>query len=59
MILLVSLVACSGEKKTVHCDNCGKAVEIDADSDMEEDWIIYCRDCEHELGLDTVVRDGE
>ena len=43
------------ETKTLHCDRCGKAVEVNADSVMEEDWILYCSDCEKELGLDNLI----
>lgn len=39
------MCSCGGEKKIVHCDKCGGEIEIDADSAMEEDWIIYCEDC--------------
>ena len=31
--------------KILHCDGCGKEVEVDADSGGEEDWIILCEDC--------------
>ncbi len=48
------LVGC-GATKTLHCDRCGKAVRVSADSNMDEDWILYCRDCEKALGLDKLV----
>ena len=57
-LLLLSLTAC-GPKKTVHCDACGEAVEIEASSNMEEDWIIYCGPCNEELfGDNPVVSPG-
>ena len=55
----MTLLAGCGEKKIVHCDGCGKECKIAADSPMEEDWIIYCSDCEKKLGLDKVVQDGD
>ena len=39
--MLLTFVGC-GEKITLHCDNCGKEVLADVDSNMTEDWAIYC-----------------
>ena len=36
----------------VRCDGCGK--EVKCDSKMDEDWIIFCAECEKELDLDFV-----
>lgn len=56
LLALLSMCGCGKkEVKTLHCDHCGKAVEVDADSQMEEDWILYCSECEKELGLDDIV----
>ena len=55
VLTLAALLAGCGEKKTLHCDRCGKEVKVSMDSKMEEDWIIYCSDCEKELGLDEIV----
>lgn len=56
LILLTAVLAgCSQPTKAVHCDSCGKEVKIAADSNMDDDWIIYCKDCEKELGLDQIV----
>lgn len=55
-VLLLSFVGC-GKTKTLHCDSCGTEVKVDANSNMEEDWSIYCKDCEKENGLDTVVNE--
>lgn len=47
ILLTVSLLLCGcGETKTVTCDGCGKSIEIDADSNANDDWIIYCKTCE-------------
>ena len=48
-LLVLSLAAC-GNKVTLHCDGCGK--EISADSKMNEDWIIFCKDCEPDIDFD-------
>ena len=58
LLFLLSLTAC-GPKKTVHCDACGDAVEIEASSNMTDEWIIYCGPCNEELfGDDPVVSPG-
>lgn len=46
--LLLTAAAC-GATKTLHCDGCGVEVTVEADSNMEEDWIIYCAACNKAL----------
>ncbi len=58
LVMLLGLAAC-GEKRIVHCDHCGSEVKIDADSNMEEDWIIYCGPCNQELFGGTLVEKSE
>lgn len=55
LLLAAALLSC-GEQKTVHCDRCGKELRVPADSNVDESWILYCSDCEKELGLDTLGR---
>lgn len=52
-VMLAMLNGC-GEKKTLICDGCGKEVQVKADSNMDDSWIIFCADCEKELGLDEL-----
>lgn len=53
--VLLTLSAC-GEGKILHCDHCGREVRAEADSNMEEDWIIYCGECNKELfGEDGLI----
>ena len=47
-VLAISLLACG--KVTLHCDGCGK--EVRADPKMNEEWIIFCADCEPEIEFD-------
>ena len=47
-VLAVALMACG--KVTVHCDGCGK--ELRVDSKMDEEWIVFCSDCEPEFDFD-------
>ena len=57
VLLLTSLFTACGNsgRKTLHCDNCGKEIYADADSDFNEVWMIYCPECEKDLGLDNVI----
>lgn len=45
LAMALSLCACGKEMRTVKCDGCGKDIEVDADSNMTDDWIILCEDC--------------
>ena len=41
--LLLSLTGCGG--KILHCDKCGAEVKAGSSSKMEEDWSVYCEEC--------------
>lgn len=59
LVLSVILVmAACGAKKIVHCDSCGKEIAAEAGSNVEEDWIVYCPQCEKELLGDGVISDN-
>ena len=64
IVLLISLAvalalfAC-GEKKVLHCDHCGAEVSVEAKSNMEEDWIIYCAECNEMLFGDDPLLGGD
>lgn len=53
-ISLLSTAGC-GETRTLHCDGCGIGVEVDADSNMDEDWIIFCEECGKEIDDPTAT----
>lgn len=58
LTVLLTLAAC-GKTKTVHCDRCGKDISIEASSNMTDEWIIYCSECEEEVfGDNPVVSPG-
>ncbi len=38
-------VSCKNETKELICDGCGKVVEVEADSNMTDEWIIFCGEC--------------
>ncbi len=44
IVALLSLAGC-GEPRIVHCDRCGVEIELDANSNITEDWIVFCEDC--------------
>ncbi len=59
LMALAMLLSGCGEKKVLHCDHCGGEIEVPADNQMEEDWIIYCESCNEELfGDDPVLNPG-
>jgi len=48
-----------GKKKILHCDHCGGEVEVKESSNMDEDWIIYCGECNEKLfGDDPILGNG-
>ena len=50
MILTAALLTFGGcGTKTLHCDGCNKELKVSKSSNMEEDWIIFCEDCEEEV----------
>lgn len=54
-IMVLGLCACGGSgKKVLHCDNCGAEVEA-TNKNMDEDWLIYCEECNEELGVEDRV----
>ena len=54
LAMIFSFAGC-GEKKTLRCDHCGADVQVAADSEMTDDWIIYCDECNVKFGFDTLV----
>ncbi len=54
LVCILSLVGCA--TKPVTCDHCGKEVQVQSNSKVTNDWIVYCRTCELELfGEDGVI----
>ena len=43
--MLLAMTGC-GKTKTLHCDDCNKEITVKENSDMNEDWNIFCEDCE-------------
>ena len=53
-VLLLAMVGC-GKTKTLHCDNCNTEITVDANSNAEEDWIVYCDACNEEVSADSII----
>ena len=50
LILSAMMAAAAGcGVKTLHCDGCDAEVFVKKSSNMDEDWIIFCKDCEVDL----------
>lgn len=60
LILLVLLLAgCGKETRTVVCDGCGADITVEADSNITDEWTIFCEQCEQEaFGGTGVVEAG-
>ena len=46
--LMLSIIGCE-ESKILQCDGCGKEVEVEESSNMEDDWIVFCEECSEDL----------
>ena len=56
LLSLALLCGCGGKGGIVHCDHCGAEIELEKGSKITEDWIVYCKTCEHNLfGEEGVV----
>ena len=45
VFMLLLMNAC-GKTKILHCDSCNKEVLVSESSNMEEDWIVLCQECD-------------
>ena len=53
---MLLLSACGKEQRTVICDGCGAQIQVDADSNITDEWILFCDTCEKDLfGEDGIV----
>jgi uncharacterized lipoprotein YehR (DUF1307 family) len=54
LVLMLTLVACG--KKTVTCDGCGEEIKVKGNSNITDEWIVYCKTCKTELfGEDGLI----
>lgn len=45
--LMLILAGCA--TKVLHCDKCNSEVKVQENSNMEEDWAIFCESCNEEI----------
>lgn len=45
LAMTLSLAGCGKEMRTVKCDGCGKDIQVEADSNITDDWLLLCEDC--------------
>ena len=57
-LLLTALAGC-GKTKPQHGDHGQKEITVEEDSNMEEEWIIYCPACNEELFGDDPLLSGK
>ena len=55
IVCLMFLLCACAESRIVHCDRCGAEITLDADSNIDEDWIVFCKTCEKEAFGDNPV----
>lgn len=54
VVIALFLYGCAAtETKIVHCDNCGKEIKVSASSNVDDDWTLYCDECNEKLGIDS------
>ena len=55
LVLVLTLAAC-GNARTVTCDGCGEEIKVKGNSNITDEWIVYCKTCETELfGEDGLI----
>lgn len=47
--LIIGGIFLIGNKKTLHCDGCDKPIKVSRKSEMQEDWVIYCKECNNSM----------
>ena len=57
-LAMLLLSGCGKETRTITCDGCGQEITVDADSNITDEWIVFCQTCEQELFGGTGVVEG-
>ena len=57
-VCALASILCGCAARVVHCDRCGREIRVKESSAVTEDWLLYCSDCEKELGLDSIIPEG-
>lgn len=56
--LIFALCGCI-KMKTLSCDGCGTEVSVRESSNMTDEWIIYCEECNEEFFGDNPLLSGK
>ncbi len=51
LLLTCMTAACGKATKIVHCDRCNAEIKVEASSNVDESWTLYCEECDKEMGL--------
>ena len=57
-VLLLTLASC-GKTKILHCDNCNAEISVSENSNMDEEWTVFCDECNEELFADNPLLNGD
>ena len=49
VLCMLLVMASCGATKVLHCDHCNKEVKVREKSNMTEEWLIYCEECNAKL----------
>ena len=56
LLVLLLLVGCGKGNRIVHCDGCGCEIKVEQDSNITDEWIVFCKEYEVErFGENGVV----
>ena len=59
LAVLMRLAGCGKKTRTVTCDGCGADITVEEDSNITDEWIVYCDECYTELfGEEGLVSPG-
>jgi len=60
LVAVVMFTVTGCKTKVLHCDNCNKEVKVAEKSEMEEEWTIFCKECNEKLfGDDPLLGTGK
>jgi len=48
-LAMVLAVSGCGKTKTLICDGCEKEVQVSESSNMTDEWLIFCEDCQDDV----------
>ena len=59
LLAVLMLLTCCGKERIVTCDHCGGEITVKEDSNITDEWIVFCKECEETLfGDNPVVSPG-